>query len=328
LNALQWNALAIVLVLVVLPFAVAFVSNLGSSEGNDFKDGIDNSKAPTGAFGGFWWNNGGENYSSQYSGIGSCGYVVDYNCIDSGFNYPLTGYGALAMPVNSLDFEFDAVAWPQTHYRISDAGNEPYAGYSGDGPFEWFVYGATYNAIENNNTFDRLKFGFFDESASYNCESHNWVNLSIEQSITFHYQGKNLTYNSFITETDNKQIHYPFPNFHETCIVGFEILYDFSSFEALELVNWNGGNWDQTNYTITIEKISQPDNPGNVRSTQLPFAGNGYFLHTMAYSPIDEVSVNFFINIGTLVLAIATFAVGIASTPYWDPFKNTFRGIQ
>ena len=101
--------------------------------------------------------------------------------------------------------------------------------------------------------------------------------------------------------------------------------FDFNAFEALEMVNWNGGRWDLTHFFVKIDSIKRVDGL-NIANSELPFAGNGEFTLTSDYSSIDEVQANFFINMGTLVLSIITFALAVASTPYWDPFKNFFKG--
>ena len=69
LGALQFNVLAIVLLLVVLPFAVAFISNVGDTAGKDYENSFDWSEPGNNAV--FVWNNGGSNYSSLYS-VGDC----------------------------------------------------------------------------------------------------------------------------------------------------------------------------------------------------------------------------------------------------------------
>ena len=91
------------------------------------------------------------------------------------------------------------------------------------------------------------------------------------------------------------------------------------------MVNWNSGNWNETRFYVKIDNIER-NNGLNLYNAELPFAGNEVFTLTSEYSSIDEVSANFFINMGTLILAVGTFALAIGSTPYWDPFKNIFKG--
>lgn len=324
LNALQFNVLAIVFLLVVLPFAVAFVSNSGESKGTDFEPSFNHFEPYGSTYGGvpaWWWNNGGTNYSSLYTG--DCAHIVDGICTDLGTNSPAASVSGTVF--DSFFHPSPGLVLQQTHNRGSDYGTDPYAGSSGDGPFEWLIPEGSQNAIENNQTFDVLRFGFIDHQNSFNCASHAWVDLKLQYSIEFEYNNETKTYSGFYAETSNKFLHYPYPSYHEECNVGFYIEYDFNAFESLEMVNWNGGNWDETNFYIKIDSIERDDGL-NIANTELPFSGNGDFTFTSEYSMIDQVQANFFINMGTLVLSVFTFALAVASTPYWDPFKNLFRG--
>ena len=324
LNALQFNVLAIVFLLVILPFAVAFVSNAGESKGTDFEDSFNHNGQYPPTYGGipaWWWNNGGKNYSYLYSG--DCAYIEEGICTDLGTNNPAIG---TTSPVFDRWFHpSHSIYLQQTHNRGSDYGTDAYVGSSGDGPFEWLIPKGSQNAIENNQTFDVLRYGFIDFQNSFNCASHGWVDLSLEYSIEFLYDNETKSYSGFYAETSNKFLHYPYPSYTEECNVGFYIEYDFNSFESIEMVNWNGGNWDETDFYIKIDTIKRVDG-FSLSNTELPFAGNGEFAFTSEYSMIDQVQANFFINMGTLVLSVFTFGLAVASTPYWDPFKNFFRG--
>ena len=314
--------MAIVLLLVVLPFAVAFVSNAGDNRGGDFQDSFDHNEPFGPTYGGipiWWWNNGGENFSSLYTG--SCGYIVDGYCESGNSVLP-----AIVSPFfDRFDHPAQGLVVEQTHHRVSDFGVDPYVGQSGNGPFEWLIPKGSQNDLENNETIDSLRYGFIDHQNNFNCETHSWVDLNIEYEILFRYDNKTKKYSGFADDVQNKFKHTPYPNFVEECNVGFNLVYDFNAFEALEIVNWNGGNWDQTDFFIKINTIERDDGL-NLANTALPFAGTGSFTLTSEFSSIDEVQANFFINAGTLVLSVLTFALAIASTPYWDPFKNLFRG--
>lgn len=326
MNAFQFNALAIILLLVVLPFAVAFISNAGENVNAEYEPSYNHFESYPPSYGGipaWWWNNGG-NYSSLYTS-GSCGHVVNGYCTDTGGMSPAQ---SITPPVYDSYFHpSPGLVLTQTHARVSDYGTDSYIGSSGEGPFEWYLPKGSQNAIQNNVTFDSLRYGFIDHQSAYNCGSHQWDNLTIEHSIEFRYGNETLIFSDFITETSNKFQHYPYPTYSIECNQGFYVEYDFNSFESLELVNWNGGDWENTDFLIRLDKV-ELESGLNIANGDLPFAGNGVFTLTSDYSSIDEVQANFFINMGTLVLSVATFALALASTPYWDPFKNTFRGVQ
>jgi hypothetical protein len=315
---------AIVLLLVVLPFAVAVISNVGDTVGGDYEDSFDFTEPGSNSI--FHWNNGGSNYSSLYPS-GSCAYVVEGICTDTGAQWIDSIDPITYAPVLDI-FEHDAqgIVISQTHGRGSDYGTDAYVGNSGDGPFEWVIMEGVQNAIPNNQTFDKLRYSFIDHQTSYNCQSHPWENFEIEFSITFEYNGEMKEYTEFYAENlTNKYRHFPYPSYNEECNVGIQLEYDFNSFESLEMVNWNSGNWNETRFYVKIDNIERT-NGLNLYNAELPFAGNEVFTLTSEYSSIDEVAANFFINTGTLILTIATFALAVASTPYWDPLKNIFKG--
>lgn len=326
LNAFQFNALAIILLLVIMPFAVAFISNLGGSEGAEYEDSFNHFEPYDASYAGvpaWWWNNGGDNFSSLYTG--SCAYIVEGYCTDTLGMWPAA---TITPPVfDSFFHDAPGLILQQTHARGSGYGTDPYIGSSGDGPFEWLIPKGSQNGIQNDVAFDKLKFGFIDHQNTYNCNTHNWANITIEHSITFTYNNKTKTFTNFLTDTSNKFLHYPYPTYASECNIGFYLEYDFNSFESLELVNWNGGNWNETDFYIKINDIDL-ETGLSIANAELPFSGTGVFTFTSQYSPIDEVKANFFINMGTLVLSVGTFLLGLASTPYWDPFKQSFRGVQ
>lgn len=320
LNAFQFNALAIVLILVILPFGIAFVSNAGSTQGASYEDGIDIFEPGINPYAG-WLDNGGKNYSSLYSGI--CAHVVDGDCTDTG----QANYFFYAGANNALTLPMQSLSVPDTHYKGSSQGVDPYAGSSGDGPFSWFFVNNFFNGLPNNEAFDKLKFSFVDVNNEYNCESHTWVDLIIESSMILEFQGEELKIEGIFTETDNKYKYLQYPTYHEKCNVGFDLEFDFTSFESLQINDFNNGFMNETNITFTIDKIERQDGLRLV-NTEIPFAGTDDFQIALEYSAMDTTQANFFIKMGTLALTVVVFLVAIASTPYWDPFKNTFRGLQ
>ena len=61
--------------------------------------------------------------------------------------------------------------------------------------------------------------------------------------------------------------------------------------------------------------------------TQLPFAGDDLWRVGFEYKAVDPQETGFLIKTGTLILSALTLVVAIASTPYWDPFRNFFKGV-
>lgn len=320
MNAFQFNAFAIVVLVVVMPFAVAFISNGGNVEGASYEDGIDIYEPGLNPSG-FWFDNGGKNWSSQYSGM--CAHVVDQVCTDTG----AANYFFLANAANARFTPAQSLTVPDTHFMGSNQGSDPYVGNSGDGPFTWYFAPNFFNAMPNNQAFDKLRWTFVDLNRNFNCNSHTWVNLTIEYDVIFEHDGEELLLEGFIEDTSNRYKHVPYPHYHEQCNVGFDLVMDFSAFESIQLNDFNDGFWNETNTTLTIKEISREDG-FYLTNTEIPFAGTDDFQISLEYSAMDPTKANFFIRMGTLALSVLTFALAIASTPYWDPFKNVFRGIQ
>lgn len=332
MNPFQFNALAIIIILVVYPFAIGFVSGLGAVSGEDYEPSHNvYGEIPNNDPYAWWISNGNSNLTYHYenanAAFGECAYIKEGRCVDdtfSGFiNWPGVPNSDPILFPHSSEFY-------QTHYWASLdqtlASTIPYVGTSGNGDFELRLSPYYLNQVENFEAIDSLKFDYVDTSNSYNCASHNWVNLTIIGSIEFEYQTETISFDGFSTETSNKYTHYPvWNNYAETCHVGFSFEFDFDSFESLELLNMNDGFYNLTTTNVSIDKISREDGR-TLANTELPFAGVGSFHLLIQHSTVDVTQANFFLKTGTLVLTVLTFLVAIGSTPYWDPVMQSFRG--
>ena len=96
---------------------------------------------------------------------------------------------------------------------------------------------------------------------------------------------------------------------------------------GLEIVNFNDqGDWDNTSIILTLTNFVNTDSPDNFGSTQLPFAGSEGWNLGVQHRQMNPVEASFLIKTGTLLLAVVTLGIAMASTPYWDPFRNFFKG--
>ena len=77
-----------------------------------------------------------------------------------------------------------------------------------------------------------------------------------------------------------------------------------------------------TNFRLTDDFYFSQD----LGTTQLPFAGDNFLRIGVEHQEVSSTQVGLIVRGGTLILAIITFVLGIASTPYWDPFRNFFQG--
>ena len=315
---------AIIFILGVLPVGVAIVSNAGSSSTENFQTTMPT--ASNDLFGDFILDsyvidNGGINYSSYYSNHFPCIYIVNYICED-GSNQLLGNYYA-----NDFNIPTTSTTIIQSHYWA----NEPYAGSSGSQKFGWLLEPKFFEEIENGEAIDGLRIWMVEEvTRSCNEDLIDYAEITFQGSITFQYDSKNLTFNNYNFEKSNKFEYSKFDNalggFNNVCAYGFILDFDLSGFETIELSEFNYNNWNNTSIALELSNFEREDG-FNFADTGLPFAGNGEFYFGMEYKSIDPQEVGFFIKTGTLILAVVTAGIAIASTPYWDPFKNFFRGM-
>lgn len=331
LTRIQWNALAIFMVLGILPFATAIITNAGSdSEG--FEQNSIEMDSQGNQFRGYWYDNGADmtnSYRSQYpmpQGWYNCGYIVEGECGDD-YSYSTDTFD----PLSSAKFDWvlptPAYQFAQNHQKILSPGE--YIGTSGEGPFSFYLYGSAFNGIAQNDTIDQISYTFADYSVTYVCDSYDFANLNIEVDLTFIYGTETKKFSNFEFETSNKYEYLRYDNqmgeWDQRCIIGFELEFDFTGFESLELNSWNGGDYQNTDHLIEIKSIERTDGL-NIGNTQIPFAGDQFWSFTATHQSINTVEAGFIIKSLTLTLSVATFALAVASTPYWDPFKNLFKG--
>lgn len=333
INAIQFNVAAIVLILVVIPFGVAFITNAGSSSDGNYSSSIEETAS---ASSGYWVENGGRNLTSHYRSAFpsypdyfiACAYIVEGQCV--GEDTP-NNPGGVQMynsgAVNNFNLENPSLLTRQSHFLASDGSS--YFGASGGSIFSWYFFNTTMNGIENNETIDKFKFSFVNTQTSYPCSYSEFTNISFNGEISFYYLGLKKTFNDFNFEMSNKYEYeaYDQQNGHvsNVCTVGLETIFDFTGFESLSLTEWNSGKWDETAISITFTDFEREDSR-NFGTTPLPWAGDNYFSFSAEHQSTNSVQVKFVIQGLTLVLSIATFALAAASTPYWDPLRNFFKG--
>lgn len=331
MSSLQWNALAIITLIGFMPFAVAVITNAGSDSDGLYEDSIGDQPFVN-DWRGVWWDNG-NNYTGHYqstipmpAGWYNCVYVEDGQCGDD-YSYSTDTFVPLSAAPNAWLTGSTIYQFGQTHNQALAPGE--YLGTSGSGPFGWLMYGEAFNGINSNESMDKIKYSFIDYQSQYACDYNGFVDLEIYASLTFIQGNSTYELENFVFETSNKvEYGYYDPNnghWATACGIGIELEFDFTGFESLGITEWNGGNWSSTDHLIQIQKVQRADGQ-NIGSTQLPWAGDGVFGFGAEHQSINTVQAGFIIKSLTTVLSFGTFALAIASTPYWDPFKSFFKG--
>jgi hypothetical protein len=329
LNPIQFNAFAIVFLLGFMPFAVAFITNIGSDSEGPYLESTRSDTPWVNA--NYWLENGGSNYTDHYNLTNPPNYYPYYtDCV-----YVSDGYCRGFFDYQQLSFVQATVpSWdmPMTSSRIlqSHFWGNTYLGTSGDGPFAWYLSPDFFDNIDKEDSIDKLKFTFSsDDSVDYSCSNTIFQNITFDYEITFIDNGKRKTFTDFSYEGDNKYplTYYDNQNGHwvDTCRVGFEVIFDFTGFESLNLYDFNNGNFSNTSVELRLDNFKlNGDEP--IGYTALPFAGNTYFFLGIEHQPINPVQAGFIIRTGTLFLSLGTFLFAVASTPYYDPVRGFLKG--
>ena len=342
MNAIQFNSLAIVFILGILPFSVAFITNAGSSSDGEYEDSISSSYNPNFSFGGEWINNGGLNYTSHYYNLQSQGnyanrtYVLNEKCPAAvGTQYEndceLTTLGFFTqtgiLPMNSKYFI-------QTHWPIGagGGGNNPYVGASGDGPFT-LAFNARFfsNLVNETGTLDKLKLDLVETAIDHNCGSSIFENITFDADLTIAMPNNSISFDGFTFEKNTKYEYEQYSVSHggylSVCNVGLVLEFDFTGFESIQIDSLIKGDWYNATIILNMDNFKRGDDNLPFTTEALPWAGVGSFSLGVQHQFIDPVQANFIIKTGTLFLAVGTFALAVASTPYWDPFRNFFKGM-
>ena len=210
-----------------------------------------------------------------------------------------------------------------------------WVGDSGD-TFSFRLNELMMNQLPHGEMVDSMRLTIFDfpsaplgNPSTYNCDNYaGWANLSINTKVSIEYDGEMRELaTTYITETDNKWYYTATPSFfpQSGCYVGYEVLIDFNGFDAREMYNFaNGGEWNLS--TMIIEMEFERTDGGNLGSTNVAINGISNFQIAIDYTEIESQQVEFATNAGLLTMGSANIILAIASTPYWDPFRNFFRG--
>jgi len=237
----------------------------------------------------------------------------------------------------------------QTHSWLSNYGaaSANYIGYSGQ-DFQFILHNSYFSNIEAGDL-GSLKISMVDFNAQYSVTTVPRANLTFDYSIKFVYGDNNfihpnnlanyesIEFKDFEFKGDNfmcENVDFSWSNFGflGTCRIGFDMKFDFTAFEILELDDWltiNGGNYSRVSAIITMENFENPKtNSDFIGETLLPFAGDQYFSVKVESQYSNPQVVNLTLKGGTLVLGLGLFWLAIASTPFYDPLKNTFKGAK
>lgn len=342
LNPVQWNVLAIIFILGFMPFAVAFISNAGSSSDTSYESTMRETPGIIGEnlIDSYWIENGGTNYTQWYidQGLVVTNYAKDCTYVKNGF---CEGYytDSPTQPEETMDlgpsyfgYNFDIPVRSSTVYQSHyyGSGGNGYSGSSGDDEFSWHFGSQFFEDIEQGQSIDGLKMWLLDEDY-FSCSNYQgFANITFEGEIKIHYKNSTRTFSNFNFDKNTKfefsSYDFQSGSYSLVCGLGFTLEFDFTGFETLTIDQFNYGDWDNTTVSVYLTNFVNKDQE-NFGGTQLPFAGDDRWNVGFEYKSINPEEAGFLIKTGTLLLAVITLGVALASTPYWDPFRNFFKGM-
>jgi hypothetical protein len=280
---------------------------------------------------GFWYNGQAVLYDPE----------VQYNCQFANENWYY--YDILLGKMYSNELIYDGSYFYRgndAHWQIlslnpNNVSDQSWAGESGD-TFSFRLNELMMHQFPQGEMIDSLRLTFFDfpnaplaQPTHHNCNNYaGWANLSIDTKISFQFDGQERELSTtYTTLTDNKWYYEAQNTFfpQSGCYIGYEVLIDFNGFDAREAYNFvDNGKWNESSMIITMTYERTDGQP--LGSTNLAINGIDDFQVAIDYTGIEAQQVEFATNAGLLTIGSANIVFALASTPYWDPFRNFFKG--
>lgn len=229
-----------------------------------------------------------------------------------------------------------------------------YIGYSGN-EFAWQVHKNYMQYIPNSSDISKLKFTFIDYNNAYSCDTPIFQTILFKHDITFRLNSDkdtDYTLSNFESSKSSKYEVSYLPNgqtttylngtsqpFGNICHVQFELEYEFSPFEIIEISERFDRNFENMDLFLRVYDIKAQYTDdllieggltygnGQFAGVVYPLAFEGDNKHGLLfeYTEVDTAKTNFFLSGGTLILGIALFLLSIASTQYWNPVIEFFK---
>ncbi len=352
-NGLSFNIYAIVALLVLLPFSTAFVTNLANRSSSDPDEDLiaENfgSEPPStiiteGQLISQWLDRG-DNYTADYINLGSPynQNVNYYSCLWTSTETDPTQcldfaavYGSLSQR-NMRDGK-NYVLMPETHRTVGNSNGIEYIGSSGD-DFKISIEKNVFLNTDASKDISKIDFNMRKIGTFYDCDIAPTANITFNYKLYLYY-GVNGAFHpsktgglpSFETQVQSysgDQMGYDLYQNQVLCRGELNIKVKFDYLTALELSNFiknNGNDISNISGYLHFYDFKNSDNPNDlILDTELPFAGNDFFLLNIEVNYIDIQQSNFWLKGGAFFIGVGLFALSIASTPYWNPVVGFFK---
>ena len=266
---------------------------------------------------------------------------TDTSCRNMGRLNDATTFGGSSIIANINGIVHTAV--PQNHFGVSVESAHPYIGSSGSGEFKFSIENPVFQGLDDEKGIGSLHVSMYADynSIQYDCDTAISDNITFDYSIeifqkpgnqTTHpttiFNNPSIKFDDFRYEGDNI-IAMNYQQNGIVCTTGFELDFTLTVFESMDLTDFKEiyGTYENFSAIVTMDNFENEDNPGDlIGETPLPFAGDDAFYIGYSVDYVNEATTNFILKGGTLLLGIGFFWLSIASTPYYDPLKNRFKG--
>lgn len=355
-NPILFNGLAIVFLLLLLPIAIAYTTDIqGEYDSNDYERSTQEwsqTNPPS-----MIWSKNGQDLTQEYaiqetdtlSNL-ECAYylpnreqtqivplfpIEDWrywgsSCYGDGDVLGSDAYTGLGIGhSNSWSYFFSSIAVKsaQTHHQINDAGllNHGYIGQSGDSDFSW-IFNAGKNTTSNkflipNEEIFAFRIMQVDEDASYACDDYRFTELMIDYKLKMYYENTSIEFEYNVIQENFKV------NSLGTCNSFLEFDFEFSSLDLAIIENFNSNDWNSTVLEFEIEKVKRTDN-AQFGGTFLPFAGVNEYYTSFEYVSDPQIDITTGLNVVSGVLGGAMIILALASTTYWNPVVDRFKRFE
>jgi hypothetical protein len=353
-NPLLFNGLAIVFLLLILPVAIAYTTDIqGEYDPNDYESSTKEWSIGTPPH--MIWSKNGQDLTQEYaiqeadtlSNL-ECAYylpnmdqtqispfftdwrIYGSSCYGDGDvlgSDAYTGFGVGHTNYWSYYFGNIGIKSAQTHHHINDLGllNHGYIGQSGDQDFSW-IFNAGKNTSSNkffipNGEIFAFRIMQVDEYASYACDDYRFSELSLDYKLIMYYENETIEFEYNVIQ-DNYKV-----NNLGTCNAFLEFDFEFSSLDLAVIENFNSNDWNSTVLEFEIEKVKRTDNT-QFGSTFLPFAGVNEYITTFEYVSDPQIDITTGLNVVSGLLGGVMIILALASTTYWNPVVDRFKRFE
>lgn len=348
-----FNVLAILILFLLLPLATAYIQNpFSSTEYDDWENVLSEYSVSVGTpefenysslSYSYWYNNGNINATDYYRSTNPtlnenefrCKYIDEGKCSNfttAPLNLMQGGTKSYQNSNNRVYQEFHQTHGYLTQTTTSQVSN--YYGYSGDSNFEIRFWGESLRSLYDGEMIDAFKITYVDRNVLYNCNSATIDKLKIDYSIQFEkWDSSNLKWLKnqpieYEATVDSmfKEVYLHQGGLGEHCFVGFSLEFRFNYIESVALLEFVENVWNESNFYVEIIDINPIDTNKSMTSIPLAFAGKDSFEIAIEKHSLDETKANLIVKSGTTILSIGIFVMSVASTSYWNPLKNWFKG--